>query len=469
MGLRLAGVCLLAIGLGCGGERPPVPEGPAAAPAPEEPAGSSAGAGAAQAPEERAEVAAEVAAPTPAAEPVDLLQSVPTRLSVSSAYRDRSRQIPLLVDGDLQTAWNSRSEDLVGSWIAVRLPPEAEVLSIGLTAGFTRESSSGDLFTGNHRIARVRVLRDGEVVGTFPLDTESRALQTLPVEGRGGLYRIEIAEVLPGSRSDWRELCVSELRFMGRAPGAREGAAFPRFGIGEEAEPVAEPPPEDRAAFGRTIRQRIGRFAREWEAYDEELMQSQLNTGDPDISSEEATRFRSVRRQLFGRLAGWVDSVDEVAAAPLRRIAALDPRAAAGGDPWAYSLRRSELDRVDAGFVALADWVGEDSLRCHWAKAHIGLRLARIRTMLRWEQEAGEWEAMQEIELGEDLGPDRDTDRLGRIGDTVEDVLLAWSSTQRAGARRLRRLTLPETSDAKPDWEAMIAQLEIAERSCGWP
>jgi hypothetical protein len=206
---------------------------PAATSEPARPTPQAEPAAAVEAAPEAAEApAAEAPAAAPPSQPVDLLHAVPTAIAVSSVYRDRAADVAKLVDGDPASAWNSRTGDLGGAWIDVRLPADATVTAIELTAGFTRASDTADLFTGNHRIARVRVLRDGTEVGVYPLDTESRALQSLPVAGGGGTYRIEVAEVLPGSNAEWRETCVSELRVMGRPASAVSDVWTPATGVG---------------------------------------------------------------------------------------------------------------------------------------------------------------------------------------------------------------------------------------------
>ncbi|MCB9621916.1 MAG: hypothetical protein H6723_01105 [Sandaracinus sp.] len=104
-----------------------------------------------------------------AQEPVDLLHAVGTELAVSSAYRNLRQQVERLVDGNPESAWNSATGDLTGAWIEVRLPADAEVTGIGLIPGFARISNGSDLFTGNHRVAEIRVLREGRrsVVSRF--------------------------------------------------------------------------------------------------------------------------------------------------------------------------------------------------------------------------------------------------------------------------------------------------------------
>jgi len=175
----------------------------------------------------------EDAPPPPDAEPVDLLRAVPTAVAVSSAYRDSDAQAANLVDGDLETAWNSRTGELAGAWVALRVPADARVTAIEMTAGYTKVTERADLFTGNHRVARVRVTRGGETVAEAALDPESRQLQAVPIEGGGGGdFRVEIVELVAGSRDDWRETCISELRVLGHAPDAEPGRHAPRTAIG---------------------------------------------------------------------------------------------------------------------------------------------------------------------------------------------------------------------------------------------
>src|SRR5688500_10384326 len=196
--------------------------------------------------------AEEPAVREPEAPAVDLLHAVPTRVRSSSAYRDDVAQVAKLFDGDLATAWNSRTGDLVGAWIEVTLPDDARVTEIQMTVGFPHEQRGRDLFTGNHRVRQVRVSRGESVLGTFELDVESRELQPIAIESAGGTLRITVTEVAAGTQADWRETCISELRVMGRAPGAEVGAHTPvaSFEAAQEeaaapeqalAEPIAAP------------------------------------------------------------------------------------------------------------------------------------------------------------------------------------------------------------------------------------
>lgn len=245
--LSVAGALLAA----CGSDpaSPPVPTAPPVAspaapvaPVPAAPAVPQQGAAAAAQP---------TAPPVPTGPPVDLLHATAAAVATSSAYRDDAAQVAALVDGSLETAWNSRTGDLTGAWIEVRLPADATVSSIAMTAGFTHVTARADLFPGNHRVTRVRVLHDGVEAGTFPLDPDLRTLQTIPVGGAGGVYRIEIAEVLPGARTDWRETCVSELAVMGHAPGEVPGSRRPATAIGTLPElPAVVPAAATAAATG---------------------------------------------------------------------------------------------------------------------------------------------------------------------------------------------------------------------------
>ena len=158
------------------------------------------------------------AAETPA--PVNLVVSVPTIVAVSSTVDNRTILPEHLVDGKLDTAWNSRTNQLVGAWVGLRLPADVTVQTIKLTAGFTKKDRKlGDLFTLNPRIERVRVLRDGKTIAEKKLDTELRTLQTIDVNAAGGDYRIEVTDIIPGTKKQWREISISELEVWG-LPGA---------------------------------------------------------------------------------------------------------------------------------------------------------------------------------------------------------------------------------------------------------
>lgn len=311
------------------------------------------------------------------AQPTDLLRAVGTELAVSSVYRGQARQANRLVDGDLDSAWNSSTGDLVGAWIEVRLPADARVTGVALTAGFTHRP---DLFEGNHRVTRVRILREGEVIAQRPVDPRSRDLQTLAVEGGGGVYRIEVTEVLPGSRASWRELCVSELQILGTAPGMHPGERFPRIAVGAlPATPAAPPTPPDRAAVARSHRQLTAWLLREWSEYERALYASNQDTGTPGPTPDEIVRLRATRGRLLARVLHAVEDIDVARADGIRAAIAREDtyyRAAAPD---------RELAALASAMAALAEWLGEDAARCRWARAHADLRMLRAEHQLRSE------------------------------------------------------------------------------------
>jgi hypothetical protein len=153
------------------------------------------------------------------ADDVNLLVSTPTTVAVSSTVANASIVPEHLVDGKLSTAWNSQTGELVGAWIAVRVPADARVKTIKLTAGFTQKDKKlGDLFTLNPRIKKVRVMQGGKTIVEKALDIENRGLQEIPVDLAGGDFEIRVLEIEPGKKKTWRETCVSELEVWGTTP-----------------------------------------------------------------------------------------------------------------------------------------------------------------------------------------------------------------------------------------------------------
>jgi hypothetical protein len=86
------------------------------------------------------------------ADDVNLLVSTPTTVAVSSTVANAAILPDHLVDGKLSTAWNSQTGELAGAWIAVRVPADARVKTIKLTAGFSHKDKKQDWFTMNPRI-----------------------------------------------------------------------------------------------------------------------------------------------------------------------------------------------------------------------------------------------------------------------------------------------------------------------------
>lgn len=402
--------------------------------------------------------------------PVDLLHAVPTDVAVSSVYRSRASQVPYLFDGDLTTAWNSRTGDLVGAWIDVRVPTTARVTSIALTVGFTKQTARSDLFTGNQRIARVRVSRDGNEVGTYALDPSSRALQTIPISGPGGTYRIEVVELLAGSRSDWREVCVSELRVMGTAPDASVGARFPRHAVGALPDPASPAAPADRAAVTRTFRQRVAWLGDSWGTLDN----PRFSRGDPDPAEDEVVAFRNGRLQLLRRVLELVETAVPSAADPLRAAIARPPAPQRGDDNyWLWDQGGRDLEVIDAALAAVAVWIGDDDARCRWARTHAGLRLGRIEPFVVYSL------SLNEFSMGSDEDMMTPAERregrqegraLERLRDVVGDAAPLYRQNPRQAALRLARVSEmpPRMPALAREWSRMSEQLERARTTCGW-
>ncbi len=148
----------------------------------------------------------------------NLLELVPARIAVSSTVVNPHDFPEMIADGKMETAWNGRTGDLVGGYVAFRVPADARVKRIEMTAGYDRVKSGVDLFTANHRITKVAISREGVFLREVALDPKIRGLQSLPIDDAGGDYEVKVLETLPGSRKDWKELTVSELRVVG-VPG----------------------------------------------------------------------------------------------------------------------------------------------------------------------------------------------------------------------------------------------------------
>src|ERR1700733_3791548 len=138
-----------------------------------------------------------------------LLKTADARIAVSSLVRSPNASPNDLVSGPAITAWNGKTGDLVGGWIAFRVPKESTVRTVLLTAGFDRVEPDGrDLFTMKHRITRLRIFRDGAALRDVDLDPNVRAVQRISIDAPGGDYRLEVLATLPGTNAAWRELAV---------------------------------------------------------------------------------------------------------------------------------------------------------------------------------------------------------------------------------------------------------------------
>ena len=412
-------------------------------------------------------------APTPPAVVVpppelDLLHAVRSDLAASSAYRNQSSQVAALIDGDLETAWNSRTGELVGAAIEVRLPADVQVNAIALTAGFTHMQRDTDLFTGNHRVVHIRVLHDGTEVGSFPLDVNVRTLQRLPLQGTGGVYRIEVTEVLAGTRDTWRETCISELQILGMAPNAMPGTRIPHLTIGAlPAAAVVTPP--SREAVARAHRQRVAAIERQW------LELEQIANGGREGSAPDedwdmgANDLDRARRAVLEQTATFVAPIDEVQADALR-ILALRALTHSWPDWQHLPLLRDELVALGRAMDAVSTWLNDDEARCRWARALGHLHLARARSMTRAEREHTELDdSMHELDGTRPApGAGQRINSLWSAAETLDEIEFEWSRNTRGMAARVMRLHLPEGARANPELDIVRAQIEVAQRTCGW-
>lgn len=193
-------------------------------------------------------VARDAAPPVDAAGPlVELLHHTKSVVAVSSTVLNPKYQPEALVDGVLTTAWNSRTGDLAGSWMAFRVPPDAFVTAVKLDVGFDSKGPEGDYFTQNHRLKRVRISRGNKVLADAPLDPDKRGLQTIEINAPGGDFRIQVVAVVPGTRKLWRETVVSELEVWGHTPAPLAKPASPTVKVGSldgvEHDPMGGPFP----------------------------------------------------------------------------------------------------------------------------------------------------------------------------------------------------------------------------------
>lgn len=192
---------------------------------------------------------------------VDLLRNAPATVAVSSTVDNAKIKPEHIADGDLKTAWNSRTGDLVDSWIAFRVPATATVATIKLTVGFaTVDKKLGDLFTQNPRIKKVSVKRNKVELGKFTLDPDNRALQSIAVGKPGGDYEIRVLEIAPGTKKTWRETSVSELEVWGSLdPATPAKPSKPGIRIGSlDANPALGKAECIKAAFPAAKGNRIG-------------------------------------------------------------------------------------------------------------------------------------------------------------------------------------------------------------------
>ncbi len=180
----------------------------------------------------------------------NLLQAVPAKVAVSSTV-ENPRDFPEhLMDGRMDTAWNGKTGDLHAT-IAFRVPADAHVDRVDITAGYDSHQKGGeklDLFTANHRIKTIAVHRNGKKVKEVALDPQRRGFQPVPIDLDGGDFVLEVVGTEPGSKKDWKEIVVSEMRVVGR-PGKelRKSGEPLRIAVGTLDTPVSAGLPADRS------------------------------------------------------------------------------------------------------------------------------------------------------------------------------------------------------------------------------
>jgi hypothetical protein len=96
----------------------------------------------------------------------------------------------------------------------------------------------------NHRLAQVSLARDGQLVGRFDLDPESRGPQPIEIDQPGGTFELRATKTVPGTNAKWREIVISELVVLGTAPEEELLApAMPQVTIGSLDRPAHETGP----------------------------------------------------------------------------------------------------------------------------------------------------------------------------------------------------------------------------------
>lgn len=179
----------------------------------------------------------------------NLLQVVPAKVAVSSTV-DNPRDFPEhLMDGRMDTAWNGKTGDLHAT-IAFRVPADAHVERVDITAGYESRQKSGeklDLFSANHRIKTLAVHRNGKKVKEVSLDPQRRGFQPVPIDLDGGDFLLEVVATEPGSKKEWKEIVVSEMRVVGRPGKELRRAGEPlRITVGSLDAPTSAGLPLDR-------------------------------------------------------------------------------------------------------------------------------------------------------------------------------------------------------------------------------
>lgn len=376
---------------------------------------------------------------------LDLLRAVAANVVVSSVYRGDPLQAIHLADGSLETAWNSRSNELLQSWIEIQLPREVQVSSIDMTVGFTQQTEHADLFTGNQRIARVRVLHEGSPAVEFSFDVDSRALQSIPVSGGGGSYRLEILELRAGTHSNWAEVCISELRVMGSAENANAGQRFPHFYVGSAPELNPTPPASLEQRTSAFIAAQAS-FAEAWSHFEHARHRDQNETGEPGIEHADAVTFARSRTQILNRLAAAIEANAPEQGDAIRLLAAQE-------------VAPTDLSSVSGALVAAA--VGlPAAASCAWTESHIGVLLSRVADGVALQRELDD---MDDAMGGGASGPD-----LGSLEGRMQDLQWSYRGNARTTIHTLQRVRMPHVARTQADWSTLMSLIDQNATLCGW-
>lgn len=415
---------------------------------------------------------------------VDLLHAAATDVGVSSAYHDDLAQVGRLFDGDPATAWNSATDELVGAHIDVRVPAGADVTSIEIIPGFAREGGDEDLFTGNHRVSRVRIAIDGDRIGDYPLDVESRALQTIPVTGGAGVWRIEVLDVVPGTHPSWRETCISELRVLGHVgtapagttPTASIGAIAPptvvaaadraEEAIAEAAEGMEGLDEGDAYADEDPAVQALHDVVDGWRRYDSNLYMESFAT--PEHPAPPPAVTPPTRAEAFAALIGFVEPRAAAEVAHLRAIEA--------PTDFTWEARRGDLAIVVTALTA-ATAAGTPALHCAWNGERLELLFYRM------ESDLGDLQSSTDLALidaEEPIdGPPTPAAELRRIRTRAdaanafegwfEEIDGAWDGADPAALASLHDRPPPAILDIADAWAELLAAVDHAADDCPPP
>jgi hypothetical protein len=192
-------------------------------------------------------VVTDAALPVDAARgPVELLHAYRGFVEVSSHVMNKTIKPEHLVDGDRETAWNSRTGELVGAWLDVWVP-NGTIEELRLTVGHTGTGPKGEDYFGlNPRIKAVSLLDGDKVIKKVTLDPENRELQTIKLPAPLARVRVRIEDVKLGGKKAWREVCISELEAWAQ-PGTAMIAVPAASGIYDVRLEIAKGPACDTA------------------------------------------------------------------------------------------------------------------------------------------------------------------------------------------------------------------------------